>query len=111
MSRTARSWLGVGPMALTGLALLLCGASVRADEPPPLAEQLSGLGRQALDLGREAEAAAFFHRALRLDPDQAEARKALDGPLRQVAYQDPEAEPAPPADVPAPVDEPDATLE
>jgi len=46
MSRTARLWKGVGCLTLGGL--LLSGVMARAAEPPPLSEQLTTLGRQAL---------------------------------------------------------------
>ena len=46
MSRTAHLWKGAGSVALGGL--LLAGGLVRGAEPPPLSQQLSELGRQAL---------------------------------------------------------------
>jgi hypothetical protein len=100
MSRTARLWIGAGPLSLGGL--LLSGALAVASDPPPLADQLSDLGRQALEQGREAQAVTFYRRALKLDPNHAEAKKALDGRLLRVAMQDPK--PEEPAPAPAPAD-------
>src|SRR5262249_52735600 len=70
-------------------------------DPPPLADQLARLGRQALDQGRPRDAAAFFRKALALDPAHAEAKKGLDDRLVQVAMQDPMEDPAPPPPAPA----------
>jgi tetratricopeptide (TPR) repeat protein len=98
MCRTSRLWKGVGPLALG--SLLLAGAVARADDPPPLPDQLAGLGQQALDQGRAADAANFFRRALKLDPNHAAARRALEGPLARLARQDP-ADAPPPAAAPA----------
>jgi tetratricopeptide (TPR) repeat protein len=106
MSRSARLWKGVGPWAIGGM--LLSGALVRAADPPPLSQQLLDLGRQAHAQGREAEARTFFEKALSLDPNNVEAKKALqDRSIRRVSLtQDPKDDatdkPAPPADSPAP---------
>jgi len=102
MSRTARLWRGAVPLAWGGL--LLTGALARADDPappPPLAEQLVGLARQAIDQGRPAEADQFLRRAREIDP-------TLPALIRLAALQDPApgGEPAPPPPVPAPADEP-----
>lgn len=108
MNRSARLWKGVGPLALGGL--LLGGSAALGDEPNPLSSQLVGLGRQAQDQGRNGHAVAFYRQALKLDPSNAEARRALDGPLAQVAMQDPVPPPA--ADVPPPLPvQPPVTIE
>jgi len=122
MSRTARLWKGAGPFALG--SVLLAGVVVLGAEPPPLTQQLSNLGRQALARGETAQAQTFYRKALELDPSNAEARQGLSraasSRVRRVALQDPAAPPtdpsvpaaeptAPPADVPpepAPVVEP-----
>src|SRR4051794_15307504 len=118
MSRTARLWKGVGSLTLGGL--LLSGVMARAAEPPPLSQQLTELGRQALAQGQAAQAQTFFRRALELDPNNLEARRGLDrrAGIRRVALQDPGpggempapgAEAAPPAGeapAPAPADAP-----
>ncbi len=98
MSRTARLWKGVGPLTLGGI-LLSCGAAQAADVP--LSKQLTAVGRQALAQGRPAEARAILINALRLDPNNAEARASLakTAGVRLVSFQDP-ADPVAP--VPAP---------
>jgi tetratricopeptide (TPR) repeat protein len=95
MSRTARLWRSVGPVTLGGL--LLAGGAARGAEPAPLSEQLLGLGRQADAQGRADAARAFFRKALELDPQNGEARRALDARdgVRRVAMQGPD-EPPPP---------------
>ena len=102
MSRTARLWKGAGPAALGGL--LLSGVLVRGAEPPPLSQQLSELGRQALARGETAQAQTFFRKALELDPTNAAARqglsRAVPPQVRRVALQDrprPGRSPAPAA--------------
>ncbi len=116
MFRTARPWKGAGALALGGL--LLIGSAVRADDPPSLPKQLVGLGRQALDQGRPTEAAAFFKKALQLDPSNTEAHRALgDRALTRVAMQLGGMSAAPPSDtpagpaLPAPVAEPAPAVE
>src|SRR5262245_1620177 len=94
MPRTARLCKGAGPLTL---GALLWAAPAPAADPPPLAEQLARLGRQALDQGRPRDAASFFRKALALDPANAEARKGLDDRLVKVAMQDPMEDLAPPA--------------
>ncbi len=90
MSRTARLWKGVGPWTLGGIMLAGGGAAL-ADESPSLAKQLAGLGRQAASQGKPDAARSFYENALKLDPSNAEARKALakDSRALRVAYQDP----------------------
>ena len=75
MSRTARLCKGAGSLTLS--SLLLSGVVARAAEPPPLSRQLSELGRQALAQGETAQARPFFRKALQLDPNNAEASRAL----------------------------------
>src|SRR5262245_52510679 len=129
MSLTARFLKGAGPLALGGL--LLTGAAAVADEPS-LPAQLVGLGAQALQQGRTTDAAAFYRKALALDPLNAEARKALsNSALVRVAFQQldsfpgsptppaeagqapppPPPEPAPDVEEPATSGPPAATLE
>ncbi|HMB06498.1 MAG TPA: hypothetical protein VKP69_22530 [Isosphaeraceae bacterium] len=93
MSRTARRWKGAGPLALGGL--LLSGVVARGAEPPPLSQQIAELGRQALAQGETAHARTFFQKAVQLDPNNAEARRALVrlGVVRRAALQDPAAAP------------------
>src|SRR3954471_22416963 len=95
MSRTARLWKGAGPLAVGGL--LLSGVLVRAAEPPPLSQQLSDLGRQALARGAKAQAQTFFRKALELDPANNAARQGLDRAvppkIRRVALQAPATPP------------------
>ena len=114
MSRTARLRKGVGLLALG--ASLLPGVA-RGAVDAPLSQQLATAGKQALARGRTAEARAILQNAVRLDPNNADARAALkqaDG-VRLVAFQDPATPaapaPAPAADIPAPAaDVPQATL-
>jgi tetratricopeptide (TPR) repeat protein len=93
MSRTARLGKGVGPLVLGGL--LLSGVVARGADPPPLSQQLADLGRQALAQGETVHARTFFQKAVQLDPNNAEARRALGrlGVVRRVALQDPAAAP------------------
>ena len=97
MSRTARLWKGVGPLTLGGL-LLSGGSPARADDARRCREQLIDLGRQAAAQGKADDARTFFQNALKLDPNNAEARTALarlgDGPPRRVPGPGP-AGPAP----------------
>jgi len=99
MSRTARLWKGAGLLTLGGA--LLSGAATRADDAPPLAEQLTGLGRQALAQGANDMARSFFQKALELDPASADATQGLEqannaqADLFRVALQEPDAAPAP----------------
>ena len=88
MSRTARLWRGVGPLTLGGA--LLAGAVVGAADGP-LSKQLTAAGLQALAGGRTAEARSILINALKLDPNDAEARAALakTAGVRLASYQDP----------------------
>jgi hypothetical protein len=102
MSRTARRWKGAGPLALGGL--LMSGVVARGAEPPPLSQQIAELGRQALAQGETAHARTFFQKAVQLDPNNAEARRALVrlGVVRRAALQEPAAAPgATPTTAPA----------
>src|SRR5918997_1280354 len=67
------------------------GAGPGGGGPPPLSRQLSELGRQALAQGEAAQARTFFRKALELDPNNAEASRALSrqGGVVRVALQDP----------------------
>ena len=75
MSRTARLWKGAGALALGGA--LLSSSATRGDDQPPLADQLTDLGRQALAQGAGGMARSFFQKALQLDPSNAGAAKGL----------------------------------
>jgi hypothetical protein len=92
MNRTTRFWKGVGPLALGGL--IFCGGVANGDDTD-LSKQLSAAGRQALAQGRPDEGRSLLRNALRLDPNNAEARVALEksGPVRLASYQDPVATP------------------
>ena len=104
----------------TGRPAALTGVLVRGAEPPPLSQQLSDLGRQALARGEMAQAHTFFRKALELDANNAEARqglsRAVPPQVRRVALQDPGAPPAaeppraaePPPAAAAPEPAPDA---
>ncbi len=117
MSRTARLWKGAGALALGGL--MLSGASAYGDDmPTPLADQLLGLGQQALQQGNPEQAVTFLRKSLQLNPDNNDARRLLADPaLNRVAMQVPDAvaddlgdvPPPPPADLAGEV--PTATLE
>ncbi|MGO9596685.1 MAG: hypothetical protein ACLP7Q_01540 [Isosphaeraceae bacterium] len=76
MSRTARMWKGAGLATLGGV--LLSGVLARGDDGPPLASQLSELGRQALAQGANSMAQTFFQKALQLDPSNAQAQRGLE---------------------------------
>src|SRR3954452_924843 len=93
MSRTARLWKGAGLMTLGGV--LLSGVVARGDDGPPLAVQLTDLGRQAWAQGSGAMAQTFYQKALQLDPATAAAIRGLKeiksakDPLKKVVFQDP----------------------
>ena len=98
MSRTARLWRGAGFLMLGGV--LLSGVSAFGADEPPLSNQLTDLGRQALAKGARPTAETFFQKALELDPTNTAAAR---GPRKsqairasrvvQVALQDPEPGP------------------
>ncbi len=111
MSGTTRFWKGVGPLALGGL--MLSAAAALADGSNPISDQLTGLGEQALAQGQPGDAAEFFRKALEINPENVEARKALASPELRLAQAPPPAEVgtdlAPPSAVdptasPAPID-------
>ena len=113
MSRTARLWKGAGLLTLGGV--LLSGVVARGDDGPPLAVQLTDLGRQALAQGAGAMAQTFYQKALQLDPTNAAAIrglkeiKAAKDPLKKVAFQEPApAQPAAAAAAPASAVQPPA---
>ena len=62
MSRTARLWRGAGFLMLGGV--LLSGVSAFGADEPPISDQLTDLGRQALAQGASATAKTFFTKAL-----------------------------------------------
>jgi tetratricopeptide (TPR) repeat protein len=102
MLGTTWLWRGVGPLTLAGL--LVTGVTVRGEDAPPLARQLTDLGRQALAQGHPAQARSFFLKALELDPNDANAQRGLkDRAVLRVALQDKDA------DKPADADKPVAT--
>ena len=76
MIRSARLWKGAGPMTLGGL--LLISAAAMAADPPALSDQLIGLAKQAKREGRRAEAARFYAEALKLAPNNLEAKRGFD---------------------------------
>ena len=69
-------WKGAGLATLGGV--LLSGVLARGDDGPPLANQLSELGRQALAQGANSMARTFFQKALQLDPGNAQAQRGLE---------------------------------
>jgi hypothetical protein len=105
MSRTARLWRGAGFLMLGGL--LLPGVPALADDDPPLSQQLTDLGRQALAQGAAPAAATFFQKALKLDPNNKVAAQGLEDTkqrqksVTRVALQEP-ADPQNPPAAPAP---------
>src|SRR3954451_20348717 len=79
MNRRDRGWPG-GLSSLWAMGgLLLVGAMARGESPPPLADQLLDLGRQAVAQGAIAQAETFYRKASTLDPGHAGARRALEG--------------------------------
>ncbi len=90
--------------------VLLSGVSAFGADEPPLSNQLTDLGRQALAQGASAMAETFFKKALELDPGNTQAARGLKdaeragGGIVRVAMQDAAQEPkpaAPPAPQPA----------
>jgi tetratricopeptide (TPR) repeat protein len=106
MSRTARLWRGAGFLMLGGL--LLPGVPALADDDPPLSQQLTELGRQALAQGAAPTAETFFQKALKLDPNNKLAAQGLEDTkqrlktVTRVALQEPANAPTPPATPAAP---------
>jgi hypothetical protein len=90
MLRNTRPWKGIGPLTLGGL--ILSGSLALADEAPPLARQLTDLGRQALAQGNRSQANKFFKKALELSPGDRE--------VIRIAMQDPPAPPPVPDTAP-----------
>jgi tetratricopeptide (TPR) repeat protein len=106
MSRTARLWRGAGFLSLG--SLLLAGVSAFADDDPPLSQQLTDLGRQALAQGAATTAETFFQRAIKLDPNNKLAAQGLEqskqrqNAVVRVGMQDPGGAQTPPPAPPAP---------
>ena len=100
MLRITRLWRGIAPLTLGGL--ILTGATTRGDDSPPLARQLTDLGRQALAQGQAKQARTFFLKALELDPNDARAKLGLaDRGVIRVALNDPAPPDPAPEDAPA----------
>ena len=100
MPRTSRLWKNVGLWTLGGL--VLSGGLVVQADTPSLADQLVGLGRQAVAQGKPDAARSFYRNALKVDPTHADAKASLArlGNARRVSLvQDPAPAPdmAPPA--------------
>ena len=99
MYQAARVWRCAGFLMLGGV--LLSGISAFGADEPPLSDQLTDLGRQALSQGASATAQTFFEKALALDPSNAGAARGLKEIERsqrgvvRVAYQDPKPDQAP----------------
>ena len=68
MYQAARMWRCAGFLMLGGV--LLSGISAFGADEPPLSDQLTDLGRQALAQGASNTAQTFFEKALTLDPSQ-----------------------------------------
>jgi hypothetical protein len=62
---------------LTLGGVLLSGAMARGEDGPPLAAQLTDLGRQALAQGAPGMAQSFFQKALELEPGNNDAARGL----------------------------------
>jgi tetratricopeptide (TPR) repeat protein len=102
MSLIARLWRGAGFLILGGV--LLSGAPTFGADDPSLAKQLIDLGRQAFAQGSVPTARTFYQKALKLDPTNAVAAKALedikrteDSVVRVALQQEPATPPAVPA--------------
>ncbi len=74
MSRTERLSRGAGFLMLGGV--LLSGVSAFGADEPPLSNQLTELGRQALAQGSSKAAKGFFEKALTLDPSNPVAARS-----------------------------------
>ncbi len=105
MYQAARLWRYAGFLMLGGV--LLSGISAFGADEPPLSDQLTDLGRQALSQGASATAQTFFEKALKLDPSNSGAARGLKDAERskkgivRVAFQDAKPEQAPVAGAPA----------
>ena len=105
MSRTERLSRGAGFLMLGGV--LLSGVSAFGADEPPLSNQLTELGRQALAQGSSKAAKGFFEKALTLDPSNPAAARGLKDADRaerdvvKVAFQDAKPDQAPAAAAPA----------
>ena len=75
MYQTSREWRCAGFLMLGGV--LLSGVSAFGADDPPLSNQLTDLGRQALTQGASKTARTFFEKALALDPSNAGAARGL----------------------------------
>ena len=101
MSRTELLTRGAGFLMLGGV--LLSGVSAFGADEPPLSNQLTDLGRQALAQGSNKAAKNFFEKALTLDPSNPAATRGLKDAERaergviKVAFQDPQPDQAPAA--------------
>ena len=76
MKRRDSRWPGGLRWSLA--SLLVAGAVARGESPPPLADQLFDLGRQAVEQGAIAHAETFYRKVLTLAPGHAGARQALE---------------------------------
>ena len=101
MLRTSRLWKGIGPWTLGGL-LLSGGIAALAADSSSLADQLVKLGRQAAASGSTEQAKSFYRNALKLNPENAEARTNLDrlSHARLTAFRQDPAPAAPPMAAP-----------
>jgi hypothetical protein len=107
--------------------VLLPGISARAADAPPLSQQLTDLGNQAMAQGANALARQFYQKAVQLDPADLTAARGLEKinklseSMQRVAFQEPAPDPearetaTPPAPAPDPANPvplgPKATLE
>ncbi len=79
MKRRDSQWPGGLRWSLA--SLLVAGAVARGESPPPLADQLFDLGRQAVEQGAIAHAETFYRKVLTLAPGHTGACQALDSML------------------------------
>ena len=75
MYQATRVWKCAGFLMLGGT--LLSGVSAFGADEPPLSDQLTELGRQALSQGASASAQTFFEKALKLDASNAGAARSI----------------------------------
>ncbi|HEX3448124.1 MAG TPA: hypothetical protein VHS97_07700, partial [Isosphaeraceae bacterium] len=112
MSRTELLSRGAGFLMLGGV--LLSGVSAFGADEPPLSNQLTELGRQALAQGSSKAAKNFFEKALTLDPSNPAATRGLkdaesaERGVIKVAFQDEPKPDQPPAGQDAKPDQPPA---